>query len=396
LADAILVLNAGSSSLKFTLFAVGAGGALTPWLDGAVEELDGAARFRARDAGGGLAGERAWDAAAPPGHGGALDHLFDWLAAQADDARLVGVGHRVVHGGIDFAAPARVDAAVLAALEALAPLAPLHQPHNLMPIRALLARRPDLPQVACFDTAFHAGAPEVAQAFALPQEVTARGVRRYGFHGLSYEYIAAVLPAHDPAAAAGRTVVLHLGNGASMCALDAGRSVASTMGFTALDGLPMGTRSGALDPGVVLYLMQSMGLDAAGIEDLLYRRSGLLGVSGVSSDMRAILASEDARARFAVELYAYRIGRELGSLAAALGGLDAVVFTAGIGENAAPVRAAIAGQAAWLGLALDAAANEGGAGARRVSAEESRVAAWVIPTDEELMIARHTRAAIAG
>jgi acetate kinase len=393
-ADAILVLNAGSSSLKFTVFAVDAAGGLAPQLDGLIEELTGAARFRARDAAGATLAEHAWGADAPPGHGGALDFLFDWLRARAGDAGLIGVGHRVVHGGVDYAAPVRVDAAVLARLEALVPLAPLHQPHNLTPIRALAERRPDLAQVACFDTAFHATAPEVAQAFALPAELSERGVRRYGFHGLSYEYVASALPEHDPAAAAGRTVVLHLGNGASMCALMVGRSVASTMGFTALDGLPMGTRSGALDPGVVLYLMQEMGLDAGAIEDLLYRRSGLLGVSGVSSDMRAVLASDEPRARFAVELYAYRIGRELGSLAAALGGLDAVVFTAGVGENSAEIRAAAAAQAAWLGLALDAEANAARGGARRISAPDSRVAAWVIPTDEELMIARHTLTAI--
>ncbi len=394
MADAVLVLNAGSSSLKFTAFAVDAAGQLEPRLSGLLEELYGAARFRARDAAGATIGERAWDGEAP-GHAGALDFLFGWLRDQAADAQLVGIGHRVVHGGTAYAAPVLIDERVLATLTELSPLAPLHQPHNLLPIREIAGRRPDLPQVACFDTAFHATAPEVAQAFALPAEITARGVRRYGFHGLSYEYIASVLPDLDPAAAAGRTIVLHLGNGASMCALMAGRSVASTMGFTALDGLPMGTRCGALDPGVVLYLMQEMGLDAAAIEDLLYKRSGLLGVSGVSSDMREVLASDAPAARFAVELFAYRVGRELGSLAAALGGLDAVVFTAGIGENSAEIRAATAGQAAWLGLELDPAANAG-RGARRISAPSSRVAAWVIPTDEELMIARHTLATIAA
>lgn len=387
--DAVLVLNAGSSSLKFTLYALDAAGAPAPRLDGKVEELTGAARFSAADADGATVAEHAWDGA-PPGHVGALEFLFGWLRVQAADARLVGVGHRVVHGGVDHVAPTLVDAALLDALEALAPLAPLHQPHNLLPIRAIAARDPDLPQVACFDTAFHAAAPEVAQAFALPEDVTARGVRRYGFHGLSYEYVASALPALDPALAAGRVVVLHLGNGASGCAISAGRSVASTMGFTALDGLMMGTRCGALDPGVVLYLMQSLGMDAAAIEDLLYKRSGLLGVSGLSSDMRAILESDAPRSRFALELYAYRIGREIGSLAAALGGIDGVVFTAGIGENAAPVRALIAERAAWLGLALDPEANAVRGGARRISAAASPVAAWVVPTDEELMIARHT------
>jgi acetate kinase len=394
MADGILVLNAGSSSLKFTVFLTEPGGALTPSLSGNAEELYGSARFRARDVAGAVVGERTWEGEAP-GHAGALDFLFDWLAGRGADDRLVGIGHRVVHGGLAYSAPVVVDDAVLAGLEDLVPLAPLHQPHNLLPIREIAARRPGTPQVACFDTAFHAGAPAEAQAFALPREVTERGVRRYGFHGLSYEYVSSVLPAHDPAAAAGRTVVLHLGNGASMCALAAGRSVATTMGFTAVDGLPMGTRSGALDPGVVLYLVQEMGLDAAAIEDLLYRRSGLLGVSGVSSDMREVLASDTPEARFAVELFVYRIGRELGSLAAALGGLDAVVFTAGIGENAPAIRAAVAERAAWLGLELDLAANEiRGGGARRISTPASRVAAWVIPTDEEAMIARHTLAAV--
>jgi acetate kinase len=272
------------------------------------------------------------------------------------------------------------------------PLAPLHQPHNLLPIRLIAERQPGLAQVACFDTAFHATAPELAQAFALPARITGLGVRRYGFHGLSYEYVASVLPDHDPVAAAGRTVVLHLGNGASMCAIRAGRSVASTMGFTALDGLPMGTRSGALDPGVVLYLMQELGMDGAAIERLLYRESGLLGVSGLSSDMRVLLESDAPAARFAVELFAYRIGRELGSLAAALGGLDAMVFTAGIGENAPAIRTLAAAHTGWLGLEIDAGANA--AGGPRISTPASRVAAWVIPTDEERMIARHTLALV--
>lgn len=392
MADAILVLNAGSSSLKFTVFLVGAGGALDVALSGNLEELYGPARFRARDASGATLGEQAWGADAPPRHTGALEFLFDWLRARAGDASLMAVGHRVVHGGTEFAAPVRVDAAILDKLAAFVPLAPLHQPHNLLPIRAIAQRRPDLPQVACFDTAFHRTAPPLAQAFALPPSITDRGVRRYGFHGLSYEFIAAVLPRHDPRAAAGRTVVLHLGNGASMCALAGGKSVASTMGFTAVEGLPMGTRSGSLDPGVVLYLMQELKMDAGAIESLLYRESGLLGVSGVSSDMRELLASTEPRAKFAVDLFVYRIGRELGSLAAALGGLDAIVFTAGIGERSAAVREAVCRQAAWLGVELDPAANA--AGGPRISAAASRVAAWAIPTNEELMIARHTRALV--
>ena len=288
----------------------------------------------------------------------------------------------------------RVDASVLAALEKYVPLAPLHQPHNLAPIRTLLERQPQLPQIACFDTAFHRGQRPVAQAFALPRSITDRGVIRYGFHGLSYEYIASVLPQHDPRAAAGKTVVLHLGNGSSMCALAAGRSVASTMGFTAADGLPMGTRCGNLDPGVVLYLMDELRMDARAIEKLIYQQSGLLGVSGISSDMRALEASREPGAKAAIDLYVYRIGRELGSLSAALSGLDAIVFTAGIGENSASLRERVCRDAAWLGVELDAAANAGARGATRISTPASRVSAWVLPTNEELMIARHTREAL--
>lgn len=388
MADAILVLNAGSSSLKFTGFILD-GGTLKPRVSGKIEELSGAARFSAQDADGKAAGERAWDAANAPGHEGALDFLLDWLRDYAgEEANLIGIGHRVVHGGEAYSAPVRIDGKVMTTLRTFVPLAPLHQPHNLLPIEVLAKLRPDLPQIACFDTAFHATAPAIAQAFALPPEITEQGVRRYGFHGLSYEYVASVLPDYDAAAARGRTIVLHLGNGASMCAIDAGRSVASTMGFTAVDGLPMGTRCGTIDPGVVLHMMQTLKMDADEIEAVLYKRSGLLGVSGLSSDMRALLESDDPRARFAVELFVYRIGREIGSLAAALGGLDALVFTAGIGEHAAPVRAAVCEKAAWLGVELDLAAND--AGGPRISTETSRVAAWVIPTNEELMIARHT------
>ena len=380
--DAILVLNAGSSSIKFSLFAerLVAGGQM--------EAIHAAPRFVARDAADKPLAEKRWEEKL--GHDGALAHIVDWLkASYGKEHRLAAVGHRVVHGGADYAAPVRVDAGVLAKLERFVPLAPLHQPHNLAPIRVLLERSPDLPQVACFDTAMHRSNPPLAQMFALPMELTDAGVRRYGFHGLSYEYIASVLPEVDARAARGKTVVLHLGNGASMCALHAGRSVASTMGFTAVDGLPMGTRCGALDPGVVLYLMDERGMDAREVEKLIYQKSGLLGVSGVSSDMRVLLESQDARAKLAVDLFVYRIGRELGSLAAALGGLDALVFTAGIGERAATVRERICRQAAWLGVELDAQANA--SHGPRISTAASRVAAWVIPTNEELMIARHTR-----
>jgi acetate kinase len=385
--EAILVLNAGSSSIKLSLFERGAGDPLLI-AGGQVAGLSTAPVFGAKDADGNTVGERRWES--PIGHDEALAHVLDWVRARYAGAyTLAAVGHRVVHGGAAFAAPVRVDAKVLAALERLVPLAPLHLPHNLAPMRALLERAPAVPQVACFDTAMHRTQPRLARMFALPAELEDAGVLRYGFHGLSYEYVAGVLPDLDARAARGRTIVLHLGNGASLCGLAAGESVATTMGFTALDGVPMGTRCGSLDPGVLLYLMRERGMDVRSLESLLYERSGLLGVSGVSSDMRALAASRDPRAALAVDLFVYRIGRELGSLAAALGGLDAVVFTAGIGEHQAPVRAAVCRGAAWLGLELDEAANE--RHGPRISTPASRVSAWVVPTNEELVIARHTR-----
>lgn len=362
--DAILVLNAGSSSLKFSAFPAGGGDAL---LRGKVD---------------GLGDDDA-------GHDRALAAAFDRCRAEFGAHRLVAVGHRVVHGGVEFAGPVRIDAGVLAKLDALAPLAPLHQPHNLAAVRAVGRRAPHLPQVACFDTAFHRTRPEVAQRFALPRRFTDEGIRRYGFHGLSYEYIASVLPGIDPGAAAGRTVVAHLGNGASLCAMLGGRSAATTMSFTPADGLVMGTRCGDLDPGVLLYLMARHGMDARALEHLIYHESGLLGVSGISSDMRELLASPDPRAAEAIDLFVYRVGREIGSLAAALGGLDALVFTGGIGENAAPIRERVCRAAAWLGVEPDGAAND--AGGPRISQPGSRAAVWVVPTDEELMIADHTR-----
>jgi acetate kinase len=391
--DAILVLNAGSSSIKFSLFADERAG-LALVAGGQMAAIHTSPQFVARDASGAKVAETRWPAQTQLGHEAALAHIVEWLkATHGERYRLAAVGHRVVHGGAEHAAPVRVDAAMVAKLERLIPLAPLHQPHNLAPIRALLERSPALPQVACFDTAMHRSNPALAQMFALPAELTEAGVRRYGFHGLSYEYIASVLPQFDARAAQGRTVVLHLGNGASMCALQSGRSVASTMGFTAVDGLPMGTRSGALDPGVILYLMDERGMDARAVEKLLYQQSGLLGVSGVSSDMRELLESDAPGAKLAVELFVYRIGRELGSLAGALGGLDAIVFTAGIGERAVPIRERICRQAAWLGVELDPQANAGHG--PRISTASSRVPAWVIPTNEELMIARHTGALLS-
>jgi acetate kinase len=389
MSDAIVVLNAGSSSIKFSLFVLRKN-TLEPMLRGQIEGIYTSPHFVAKDASGKLQAEKSWGEGVKLGHGGALDHLVAHLRESLQGDRLIGVGHRVVHGGLEYTGPVRVDSKVLRALEKFVPLAPLHQPHNLAPIGLLLERLPDLPQVACFDTSFHRTNPEIAQMFALPAQLHAEGVRRYGFHGLSYEYIASVLSQFDARAASGRTVVLHLGNGASMCAIEARKSVASTMGFTAVDGLPMGTRCGSVDPGVILYLMDQRGMDARAIEKLIYNQSGLLGVSGISSDMRALLASDDPRAQLAIDLYVYRIRREMGSLAAALGGLDAIVFTAGIGEHAAAIRERVCRDATWLGVELDAAANA--KDGPRIGASGSRVSVWVIPTDEELMIARHTRA----
>ncbi len=390
--QAIVVINAGSSSVKFSAFAA-RGEELALRLRGLVESLFEQPHFVAYDAQGQVLEDKRWDAGTRLDHDGALAEVMDFLHRHADGARLVGVGHRVVHGGLEYARPVRVDDTVLAALDRYVSLAPLHQPHNLAAIRVLAQRAPDLPQVACFDTAFHRTNPELAQMFALPHALHDAGVRRYGFHGLSYEYIASVLPRFDARAAAGRCVVLHLGNGASMCAMASGRSVASTMGFTAVDGLPMGTRSGNLDPGVLLYLMDEQGMDVRAVEKLLYQQSGLLGVSGIASDMRTLLASDAPRAKTAIDLFVYRIGRELGSLAAALGGLDAIVFTAGVGENSAEIRERVCAVAGWLGIEVDAAANA--SGGPRISTESSKVSAWAIPTNEELMIARHTRWLIA-
>ena len=386
MADVILVLNAGSSSLKFSVFDVA--NDQHPLLKGQIEGIGTAPRFVAKDAQGAEVGAKTWGKGSELDHAGAVAHLIEFLQGQRGDHKLVAIGHRVVHGGLKFTQAVRASPEVVAELATLSPLAPLHQPHNLKPIEVFATLRPDLPQVACFDTAFHRSQPEVAQAFALPPSITDRGVRRYGFHGLSYEYIASVLAQFDAKAASGRTIVAHLGNGSSMCAMVGGRSVASTMGFTAVDGLPMGTRCGNLDPGVILYLMDELGMDARAIEDLVYKQSGLLGVSGISSDMRSLLASDDKRARFAVELFTYRGGRELGSLAAAAGGIDALVFTAGIGEHAPAIRERICRDAAWLGVELDAAANQ--TGGPRISTASSRVSAWVIPTNEEVMICRHT------
>ena len=379
MATAIGVVNAGSSSIKFSLFEE-AGKVLELRARGQIEGIHTAPRFVAKDNAGALLADKSWGDCVKLGHDGALDHLMEFVRGEFAQMRLAAVGHRVVHGGTNYAQPVLIDAAALSVLERYVPLAPLHEPHYLSPIRRLRERCPDLLQVACFDTAFHRAQPSVAQLFVLPKSITDRGVRRYGFHGLSYEYIAKALPAYDADAAHGKTIVLHLGNGASMCAIESGRSVASTMGFTAVDGLPMGTRCGNLDAGVMLYLMDALKMDARAIEKLIYQQSGLLGVSGISSDMRALEASSEPDAKLAIDLFVYRIGREVGSLAAALGGVDAIIFTAGIGENSRSLRERVCKTAAWLGVELDAAANE--ANVSKISAPASRVRVWVIPTNE--------------
>jgi acetate kinase len=385
----ILVLNAGSSSIKFALYpAAPASAEDAAAYHGEIEGIGRELHLIIRDAQRKSVADRAVDG--PATHHRGLSALLEWLSAHSGSTEIIAVGHRVVHGGKAYAQPVRITPAVLRDLERLVPLAPLHQPHNLEAIRALAELHPGVAQIACFDTAFHASEPGVATTFALPRALTEKGVRRYGFHGLSYEYIASILPAHLGPDADGKIVVAHLGNGASLCAMVNRRSVATTMGLSALDGLVMGRRCGALDPGVVLYLLDCERMSSAQITHLLYEESGLLGVSGISDDMRDLLRADDPRAREAVELFVYRIVRELGSLAAALGGLDALVFTGGIGEHSPEIRARVCDEAAWLGLAIDASANA--AGGPRISRRDGRVSIWTFPTDEERMVARHTRA----
>jgi acetate kinase len=388
---AILVLNAGSSSIKFCVFRW-TGADLQRDLRGQLSGLTTVPRFSAVRAATVVA-DRRFDRGEMT-HAQGLEVLLECLRAELHGAELAGVGHRVVHGGLEFMAPTLVDRDVLERLQRYVPLAPLHQPHNLGAIRLLLEQLPGVPEIACFDTAFHRTIPDTAQRFALPPRFAEAGVRRYGFHGLSYEYVATVLPRIDDRAANGRTVVFHLGNGSSMCALQGARSVATTMGFTAVEGLPMGTRSGSIDPGVLLFLLDEMKFSVRDVERLLYHESGLLGMSGVSSDMRDLLASDVPAAKLAVEVFVYRATRELGSLAAALGGVDAVVFTAGIGENQPEIRARICRGARWLGVELDEAANL--AQERRISAGTSAVPVYIVPTDEELMIARHVAGVLGG
>ena len=384
----ILTLNSGSSSLKFALYPLTGADSLdtlSPRYRGKFSGLNGGTpRLTLKDGAGNPLDVDMGELPARLGLPDATARLLGWLD-DLPDLSLAVVGHRVVHGGRAYHRPVLLTPEITAELGELESLAPLHQPFCLAPVAALAERYPELPQVACFDTAFHADQPEVARQFALPRELTERGLIRYGFHGLSYDYINQVLPAHLGDAPGERVIVAHLGNGASLCAIRHGKSVASTMGFTAIEGMPMGTRSGSLDPGLVLHLIEQEGMSVEAVTELLYKRSGLLGVSGISGDMRELLDSPAEEAREAIELYAYRAVREIGSLAAALGGLDQLVFTAGIGERAGPVREAICRGCEWLGLELDPDANR--RDASRISRADSRVGAWVIPTDEERMIA---------
>jgi acetate kinase len=385
----VLILNAGSSSLKFRVYELG--DAADSWnvaAGGQIEGIGTAPRLHAKDgAGKTIADDRL---AGKADARAALDALAKWLRTRFGGKGLVGVGHRVVHGGASYAAPVIVTARVLDDLRALEPLAPLHQPYNLLGLAQLLERLPDVPQVACFDTGFHRGWSDVAELVPVPAEIRRAGVQRYGFHGISYEYIAGALPGIAPEIADKRVIVAHLGSGASLCALKNRKSVDCTFGFTALDGLCMGTRPGALDPGVVLHLFQALELSAKEVETLLYKKCGLLGISGFSNDMRELLASSDPAARLAVDYFVYRAAKEIGALTAVLGGVDALVFTAGIGERSAEIRRRISAASEWLGITLDEAANK--ANKPRISKPASRVSVWAIPTNEELVIAQHTRA----
>ena len=388
MSNSIAVINAGSSSVKFAIYQATKDERCL--FRGQVEGIGVAPRLKIADDKGGVVEDRIL-AAEGFDHGAATREIIENGRALLKGGSVIAIGHRVVHGGLDYAAPVRVTETVLDDLAKLEPLAPLHQPHNLAPIRAIMMAAPQIPQIACFDTAFHRTQSNLAQTFALPRRFSEEGVRRYGFHGLSYEFLASRLKELAPELANGRIVFAHLGNGASLCAVKDGRSVASTMGFTAVDGLMMGTRCGAVDPGVILYMMQHHGMDAAAIENLIYKQSGLLGVSGISSDMRALRASSDPAAREAIALFVYRIVRELGSLVAALGGIDGLVFSAGIGERDALTRAEIVEGSRWMGAILDPARN-GHTREGLISADNSSVAVWVIPTDEERLIARHAAA----
>jgi acetate kinase len=385
----LLVINAGSSSIKFAIYPKDASSnQLVADATGQIEGIGNQPNFTVKKPNGVVLVERKLPVEEVHDHTSAITIIRAWLRDYFADGILLAVGHRVVHGGQYYSTPVLIGAKVLNDLENLIPLAPLHQPHNLSAIRAFQGIMPTLPQVACFDTAFHRTQPAVAQRFALPRRYFDEGVRHYGFHGLSYEYIASVLPTLEPSLASARIIIAHLGNGASLCAIHNGCSIATTMGFTPLDGLVMGTRCGSIDPGVLLYLMDRHNMDVHALEQLLYHESGLLGVSGISSDMRTLLASDDPNAQEAIELFVYRVGRKIGSLVAAMGGIDALIFTGGIGEHSAVIRAKACRQAAWLGLELNDSANA--TGSPRISTLSSKISAWVVATDENLMIANHT------
>lgn len=385
----ILVINAGSSSIKFALFQLDGTLKDKPAVSGQIDGIGAQAKLIAKDHRGRheVALDVKGDQEAQ--HQLALDFLLKWFTENETGWTIVAVGHRVVHGADLYSAPIVVTPNILEQLAQFIVLAPLHQPHNLNGIKALTALLPGVPQVACFDTAYHRTKPKVAEMFGLPRALTEEGVKRYGFHGLSYEFIARSLPEHLGAKADGRIVVCHLGNGASMTAVVGRKSVASTMGFTAIEGLMMGTRTGSLDPGVILYLMENKGMGVKELTKMLYKESGLLGVSGISQDMRTLLASPKPEAKEAVDLFCYRIVRELGSLMAAAGGLDAIVFTGGIGEHAAPVRKAVCEAFGWIGVKLDDSANH--ADQIRISRADSAIDVLVIPTNEEWMIAEHAQ-----
>ena len=383
----LLVLNAGSSSIKFQSFATDEG-ELRRLFRGQIEGIGANPRLTAKDSEGGSLVERSFSGAEIADVPAAMEILSGWLREHLSGRLPMAIGHRVVHGGPDFDRPVLIDDAVLDGLDRFVALAPLHQPNNLAPIRAIRARMPDMPQVACFDTAFHRTHDELVERYAIPEWLRDEGVRRYGFHGLSYEYIAEALADVAPDRARGRVVAAHLGSGASLCAMQGGHSVDSTMGFTALDGLPMGTRPGQIDPGVILYLIAQKDMSPADVERMLYHECGLKGLSGIGNDVRDLEASDDPRARMALDVFAFRTAREVGALATVLGGLDAVVFTAGIGEKSPWVRQAICDRLAWLGVALDAAANA--RNATEISRPGTGPAVYVIPTDEERMIAKHT------
>lgn len=385
--DYALVLNAGSSSLKFCVFQWVGEKEWQAAARGQVEGIGTSPRLSVKDLHGTILADSRLDSGVRNGHA-AIDALAVWLRSRWAGARVLGVGHRVVHGGVRFGQPVLLTREILADLSELTPLAPLHQPYNLAAIEAVFDRLPGVPQVACFDTGFHSGHSRVAKLVPLPRDICKSGLQRYGFHGLSYEYIASVLPEIAPEIANGRVIVAHLGSGASLCALKDGKSIDTSLGFTALDGLCMGTRPGALDPGVVLYLFQNLGLTPEEVETVLYKQSGLLGISGISNDMRDLLARSEPDARLAVDYFVYRAAKEIGALAAVLGGIDGLVFTAGIGENSPEIRRRICEASSWLGVELDVQANA--SGGPRISTRQSKISAWAVPTNEELMIARHT------